>query len=347
MSPRPVAAAVWAAALLVWAPAGVLAGEPAGREAVPRDSAAGHVLAAGRFPAPEWLVTGNRDEVVPPGQVAFSWHGTAAVEVRSGSASILIDPFYSRPSMWDLAAGPVAPDAVLLKRYVRRPDAVFVSHAHYDHFLDAPSIARRFGVPLYLPADGVRIATLAGVAPADIRVVGGGERIAVGDLEVEVVRARHPEVVTQLLAGGIMPDVAALPIRYSDYKTDEALVFLIRHGNTTIAHLDAPDALASRLVERPVDVALVSVGVWYRRPQIFARVGRALAPAVIVPIHHDDFLQPLSGGLVENPFAHWRDALAEIERDATGSAVVGFGGFFDEFRVVPGRPGRLRGRWQD
>ncbi|MBM3266694.1 MAG: MBL fold metallo-hydrolase [Candidatus Sericytochromatia bacterium] len=291
------------------------------------------VIAAGGVPAPDWLVPGDRDRPVSPGEVAIGWHGTAAVEIRTATTTLLIDPHYSRPSVWDLALGPVAPREEVLALHVRRPDAVLVSHSHYDHLLDAPAIARRFGVPLYLPDDGIRIAELAGVASGDIRPIRGGDRFAVGDLAVRVVSSRHPEVATQWLVGGAMPLASALPVRYTDMRTEAALVFLVSHGERTIAHLDAPDTLDARLVDRPVDVAVVSVGVWYRRPRIFARIARALDPAVILPMHHDDFLQPFEHGAGENPFSRWRDALPEISRDAPRVAVVGFPGFFAEFRI--------------
>ena len=68
--------------------------------------------------------------------------------------TIFIDPYVSRvPLGAVLRRPPAVPDPALLDRYHRPATAsvlgVLVGHTHFDHAVDAPAIARRFGCPAY------------------------------------------------------------------------------------------------------------------------------------------------------------------------------------------------------
>ncbi|MBM3273956.1 MAG: MBL fold metallo-hydrolase [Candidatus Sericytochromatia bacterium] len=290
--------------------------------------------AIGKVPAPAWLLPGDRDKPVGEGELAFGWHGTATIEVRSAKATLLIDPFYTRYSALYLVSNPVISDPAILDKYARRPDAIFVNHSHFDHFLDAPALARKYQVPVYLPEDAVGIARAENVPEGLIRVLKGGEQVTIGDMTVDVVAARHPAVITQLLVGGEMRQHPKLPLWYNDYRTEQAMDFVIGHGGLSIAHIDAPDSLDGPIAGGKADVVLASIALWYRRPQIFDRIRKALAPKVLVPMHIDDFTLPLEAPMVVNVAAHVEHAIPEIERDLPGTAIVPFSGFFQEFRIA-------------
>jgi len=74
--------------------------------------------------------------------IKVTWLGHAAFEVVSpGGTKLLIDPFLTR--------NPATPPAFKdLGRY--RPDAILVSHSHFDHAADAMDIARATGAPALL-----------------------------------------------------------------------------------------------------------------------------------------------------------------------------------------------------
>lgn len=288
----------------------------------------------GRVSAPSWLYRGERQRPVGPEELALSWHGAATLEIRSVSTTVLIDPFYTRDGLRRLLfGGPIQPDPIRIDRHLRRPDAILVNHCHYDHFLDAPYIAGQYGVPLYLPQGGVPVALASGVPAGLVRPIKGGDDLVVGDLAISVVKARHPKVLPQLFLGGAIPATFSLPLRFNDYRTDEALAFLIRWKSRIVAHVDAPDSLEENLNNRPVDLAFVSHAAWWQSPKLFKRVAHSLAPAVFVPMHHDDFFRSLDEPFVENPFARVVVALGVIERDIPGTCVVRLRGFFEELRI--------------
>jgi len=74
--------------------------------------------------------------------IRIRWLGTAGFVIESGTTTLLIDPFLTRPSLPRLFAVPLVPDELAVRaRVPERVDAVLCGHSHFDHLLDAPLIA--------------------------------------------------------------------------------------------------------------------------------------------------------------------------------------------------------------
>lgn len=63
----------------------------------------------------------------------LTYFGHSTFQIESGGTTILVDPFFEDNPHTD-----VAPDDL-------DPDVILITHAHFDHFADAPSIATRTG----------------------------------------------------------------------------------------------------------------------------------------------------------------------------------------------------------
>src|SRR5258706_2102773 len=81
--------------------------------------------------------------------VGMRWLGVAGIELSVDGRTLLIDPFVSRPPARRLWAGRVAPDGALVAEKVPQGDVVLVTHAHWDHIMDVPEVARRTGAAVY------------------------------------------------------------------------------------------------------------------------------------------------------------------------------------------------------
>src|SRR5258707_12404259 len=81
--------------------------------------------------------------------VGMRWLGVAGIELSVDGRTLLIDPFVSRPPARRLWAGRVASDGALVAEKVPRGAVVLVTHAHWDHIMDVPEVARRTGAPVY------------------------------------------------------------------------------------------------------------------------------------------------------------------------------------------------------
>ena len=84
-----------------------------------------------------------------PAGLEIEWLGVAGYRLTYEGVSIFVDPYVSRvPLSSLLLRRPALPDAALIDRYVRAPGpvaGVLIGHTHWDHAVDAPAIARRFG----------------------------------------------------------------------------------------------------------------------------------------------------------------------------------------------------------
>jgi L-ascorbate metabolism protein UlaG (beta-lactamase superfamily) len=271
---------------------------------------------------PAWLQPTDGLHAPGPDALDVRWLGVAGFEIRSAKAAILIDPYYSRTPLWDLLSKPVKPDIERIKRYLRPVQAVFVGHAHFDHLMDAPEVAKELHIPLYCSDQGERIAAAEGL-PADLqRALKPGTVIKVGDIEVEAIESRHSDMATQMLAGGDVAEHVKWPMGFLAYRNGPVFGFLIHWRGRTLYHSGSAQILDSALTGRHADVVLQCLTGWTSTPHIFERVNAALTPRVVIPMHDDDFFKPLEQGWVENPLARRKDGLAAMRAATPGASIV-------------------------
>ena len=83
----------------------------------------------------------------------LEWLGVAGYRLSYEGQTIYIDPYISRvPLSSVIRRTPALANPALHERYLRPPGqlaAVLVGHTHFDHAIDVPEIARRYGCPTY------------------------------------------------------------------------------------------------------------------------------------------------------------------------------------------------------
>jgi L-ascorbate metabolism protein UlaG (beta-lactamase superfamily) len=252
----------------------------------------------------------------PRSGVRITYLGTNAYLLESRDTLLLIDPYFSRQSLFRTALhlAPV-PETNLVATWTRdhpKIDAVLVTHAHIDHLFDVPPIVRATGAKILASATSVRLAQSAGVPAKQMRVVRPGAIVSVKGAVIHVLPATHDRIF------GVTPfntPVKHLPPRkIDDWVTGEPLAFLIEIGGKRIfinsgGRGDKP--LASNAA--PVDLAIVGVASADAIGAFSSTIAQ-LHPHYIVPSHQDDFFRPLSHGFVFLPltdFAAVRRAAAK------------------------------------
>ena len=98
---------------------------------------------------------------------------------------LLLDAYY------DTARSPFAAPTGLKESDVTRADAIFVGHNHFDHFQDAPAIAKRTGAPVFLGPPGVPYLKGQGLPESQIKLVRGGETIKENGYTVQTALGIH------------------------------------------------------------------------------------------------------------------------------------------------------------
>lgn len=120
-------------------------------------------------------------------KIEVQWLGQATIKITSpGGKVIVIDPW--------VTTNPKTPMANKDLDALGKVDAILVTHAHFDHWADAPALAAKTGAKIYGPAGLGRSATILGIVPADTMPgfnKSGTLTPAGPGIKVTAVRAEH------------------------------------------------------------------------------------------------------------------------------------------------------------
>jgi L-ascorbate metabolism protein UlaG (beta-lactamase superfamily) len=248
--------------------------------------------------------------------IRFRWFGVAGLEFHADNQILLIDPFFTRPPLTKLFWSRVSPNRELIAKHIARADTILVTHAHYDHLMDVPDIARMTGATVYGSHNTCELLKLFGVPTEQIQEIHVGDELSLGNYSVNVIAAQH--MYLPIYTSGVLPrdlichsersvfcGAKNLPIRgkilrfaqndrlvlrLRDYVMDECFSFLIRVGDLRL--LDWTGVLTNGV---PADVLFTQA---FQAQAHYHALVSAVNPRIVVPIHWDDFFRPLSKPLV-------------------------------------------------
>src|SRR3954471_10736976 len=262
-----------------------------------------------------------------PAGLELEWLGVAGYRLTYEGVTIVVDPYVSRAPLRDLVLRrPALPDDAVIARYVHAPGpvaGVLVGHTHWDHAVDAPALARRFGCPAYGSESLARLMRLHGL---DGVVVEPGRRYELGPFVVSFTPSRH----SKLLFGRKVPfdgpltceDLHALSP--GAYKCGAVFGIRIEVAGIALYHQGSADLDDGELGDEPVDVFLAGVAGRQVTPRYWERILPKLDPRVLVPTHYDDFFAPLGRRLKlirKVDLDRVLDEVNAVTRDATVAAL--------------------------
>ncbi|HEV2610806.1 MAG TPA: metal-dependent hydrolase [Noviherbaspirillum sp.] len=122
------------------------------------------------------------------GKTQVQWLGQAATKITTpGGKVIVIDPW--------LTSNPKTPPQYKDLAALGKVDLILVTHAHFDHYADAPALAKMHNVPVYGPAGmNQSMITLGILPPALSQRFGKGGTImpfGPGGVRITATRAEH------------------------------------------------------------------------------------------------------------------------------------------------------------
>ena len=140
-------------------------------------------------------------ELVPfglPAGLEVVWLGVSGYRLTYEGVSIFIDPYLSRVPLRSLLLRRRAlPDLAMIERYAAAPGevgGVLVGHTHFDHAVDAPALARRYGAKAYGSASLGHLMRLHGLGELAVEVV-PHEPYELGPFVVRFVPSRHSKLL--------------------------------------------------------------------------------------------------------------------------------------------------------
>ncbi|SKB08053.1 MBL fold metallo-hydrolase [Aeromicrobium choanae] len=251
-----------------------------------------------------------------PDAPSVTFAGVSTLSFEDGGSALLIDGFFSRPSLARVGLGRISPaperigDGLrrlgLLGVGASRLEVVLPVHSHFDHAMDSAEVARRTGALLAGGTSTLNIGRGAGLPDDRCRPLEPGVPTAFGPWTVTAVPSEHcpPDRYP-----GTIDEPLRTPARASAYRCGEAWSLLVEHPATgaTLVQGSAgfrPEALASLRADA-VYLGIGQLGLLGAEyiEQYWTHTVTAVGARTVVLTHWDDFFRPLTRPLRALPYA--------------------------------------------
>ncbi|WP_422771988.1 MBL fold metallo-hydrolase [Plantactinospora sp. WMMC1484] len=271
------------------------------RRGLLRTAAAGAALApvAGLAPSATAALTavGSRTRTARDGSATFRWLGTSGWRIDIGARTVLVDPYLSRfdTGLFRNAFDPATELTVAtetIAAHVGRPEAVLVTHSHWDHFNDVPEIAARSTARVFGTLTTYHLGLAYGIPAARLSPVKGGEVLDFGDYTVEVVASAHSRNASYSMAfPGVRLSQPPKPRTIADLPEGDTLAYQVTvTGGPAVFFMGGSDFVERNLTGLAPDVAMVAMASSESTHAYVPRLLDALdRPEVVVPVHWDNF----------------------------------------------------------
>ncbi len=233
-----------------------------------------------------------------PAGLEVEWLGVSGYRISFEGQTLFIDPYLSRVPFTDLLRRrPTLPDPAALDRFANAPGevvGVLVGHTHFDHAVDAPAIARRFGCRAYGSDSLLTLMGLHGLAERAVEVE-PYRSYELGPFEVSFT----PSVHSKLLLGLAVPYDGDLTCEHLDalspaaYRCGQVWGVSIEVAGVRFYHQGSANLIDDAIREGEVDVFLAGVAGRSFTDDYWRRILPRLDPKVVVPTHYDNFFRPL------------------------------------------------------
>ncbi len=284
--------------------AAVAIAEPTGTSAAATAASAGSAGSAGAA-AP------TSASPAPASPLTLTYLGVAGWSISDGTRTVLVDPYFSRPSF--AAGAKIATDKAALDaafasgRLPARADAIVVGHSHVDHVLDAPAVAARTGASVIGSSSTANYARGTGLPATQIIPVKGGEDYAFDGYSIRIIPGLHSALEHKHLLGSdqhIAP--GAKPTKMDQFAEGGTFNYLIRLGGRRILVIGSANFIERELEGLRPDIAIVATGLRQEIYDYSCRLMRILGnPPLVLTTHFDAWMKP-----AETPLS--TDALEDL-----------------------------------
>ncbi len=247
------------------------------------------------------------------GALSVTWLGVSTVLFDDGETQILIDGFFSRPTLAEgLLRKPVTNDAATINFALhefgmRRLAAIIPLHSHFDHAMDVGAIAKRSSASVLGSESAANIARGAGVPEDQLIVAAAGDEYEFGEFRVRLIESRHGPIGWRgsVPLAGTIDEPLELPAPIQSMRVGKVWSVVVQHPQGTTLVQGSSGFAEGALDELTVDLALLctyglsSLGEDYAE-QYWLSMVTATGARAVMPMHFDDLTLPF-GEIVPLP----------------------------------------------
>lgn len=230
--------------------------------------------------------------------------GTTVLLFDDGKDQILFDAHLTRPSIFQFLFGSLQTDEdicdeIIHKHEMNRVKAIFISHTHHDHVLDMPYIANKTGADVYGSLSCVNVGRGGKVEEDKLHEFEINKPIQVGKFTITVLPSLHskPNIFNNDL-GQIIDSPLVQPAKKKCFKEGGSFDFVLKHEGTTYLIRPSFNYIEGQLDGIHADVLFLGIAGLSKadeetKAKFFAETVEKVKPALILPLHWDNFFTPL------------------------------------------------------
>lgn len=231
-----------------------------------------------------------------------SYLGTTMLLFDDGVDQVLFDAHLTRPSKLQFAFGKLTTDretvdAVLADFPMDRLRAIFISHTHFDHVMDAAYIAGKTGAVLYGSESAGNVGRGGGLDETQLRRFDPAESYGVGGFTIRVIPSIHskPNLFNNDL-GQVIGNPLPQPARGKDYKEGGSFDFYITHGEQSFLIRPSYNFIPHQLDGIRADVLFLGIAGLGKAGEaeqraFFAETVEKTGAKIVIPLHWDNFMK--------------------------------------------------------